>query len=117
MYKLLLEGGEDVGLATVYRVLTQFEQAGLVTRHHFEGGHAVFELNQGEHHDHIRCISCGRVDEFVDEVIEQRQREIAERAGYQMTDHHLYIFGKCPECRAREEGAEAGGQGKGRRKG
>ncbi|HGX92258.1 MAG TPA: ferric iron uptake transcriptional regulator [Candidatus Tenderia sp.] len=99
VYKALLEGNEDIGLATVYRVLTQFEAAGLVARHHFEGGQSVFELDQGEHHDHILCVSCGRVDEFVDEVIEERQREIAERAGYEITDHSLYIYGICSACR------------------
>ncbi|HHM05528.1 MAG TPA: ferric iron uptake transcriptional regulator [Gammaproteobacteria bacterium] len=99
VYKALLESGEDVGLATVYRVLTQFEAAGLVSRHHFEGGHAVFELDQGEHHDHILCIGCGRVDEFVDDLIEQRQRDIATKAGYSMTDHSLYIYGLCEACR------------------
>lgn len=98
VYKALLESGEEVGLATVYRVLTQFEAAGLVTRHHFEGGHSVFELNQGEHHDHILCIKCGRVDEFVDSVIEERQRRIAEDAGYTITDHSLYIYGICADC-------------------
>lgn len=99
MYKALLESGEDIGLATVYRVLTQFEGAGLVTRHHFEGGHSVFELNEGAHHDHILCVKCGRVDEFVDGEIEKRQRRIAEEAGYEMTDHSLYIYGICPACR------------------
>ncbi|HET6655163.1 MAG TPA: ferric iron uptake transcriptional regulator [Gammaproteobacteria bacterium] len=99
MYKALLESGEDIGLATVYRVLTQFETAGLVTRHHFEGGHSVFELNEGGHHDHIVCVKCGRVDEFTDEVIEKRQRAIADETGYEMTDHSLYIYGICPECR------------------
>ena len=99
VYKLLLETGEDVGLATVYRVLTQFETAGLVTRHHFDEGHSVFELDQGDHHDHILCVRCGRVDEFVDETIEKRQQAIAEKAGYEMTDHALYIYGVCQECR------------------
>jgi len=99
VYKSLLESGEEVGLATVYRVLTQFEAAGLVSRHHFEGGHSVFELNQGEHHDHILCVKCGRVDEFMDETIEKRQRAIAEQAGYDMTDHSLYIYGICADCR------------------
>lgn len=98
VYKALLESGEDLSLATVYRVLTQFEQAGLVTRHHFEGGHSVFELNQGEHHDHILCVKCGRVDEFVDSVIEERQKDIAKEKGYEMTDHSLYIFGICKSC-------------------
>ena len=99
MYKALLESGEDIGLATVYRVLTQFETAGLVTRHHFEGGHSVFELNQGTHHDHILCVKCGRVDEFVDAEIETRQKKIASAKGYEMTDHSLYIYGICSNCR------------------
>ena len=99
VYKMLLEMGEDIGLATVYRVLTQFEAAGLVKRHHFEGGHSVFELNQGEHHDHILCVKCGRVDEFVDEIIEQHQRDIAARLGYELTDHCLYMYGICPKCK------------------
>lgn len=99
MYKALLDSGEEIGLATVYRVLTQFEDAGLVTRHHFEGGHSMFELNEGDHHDHILCVKCGKVDEFVDEAIEERQRQIAQQAGYEMTDHALYIYGICPNCR------------------
>ncbi len=98
VYKTLLESGEDLSLATVYRVLTQFEQAGLVSRHHFEGGHSVFELNEGGHHDHILCVKCGRVDEFVDAVIEERQQKIAAEKGYNMTDHSLYIFGICSSC-------------------
>jgi len=99
MYKALLDSGEDIGLATVYRVLTQFEAAGFVTRHHFEGGHSVFELNQGTHHDHILCVKCGRVDEFVDPEIETRQKKIAAAKGYEMTDHSLYIYGICANCR------------------
>jgi Fur family ferric uptake transcriptional regulator len=99
VYKALLESGEDIGLATVYRVLTQFEAAGLVTRHHFEGGHSVFELNQGTHHDHILCVKCGRVDEFVDETIEARQKAIAKELGYEMTDHCLYMYGVCENCK------------------
>jgi Fur family transcriptional regulator, ferric uptake regulator len=98
VYKALLETGEDVGLATVYRVLTQFEAAGLVSRHNFEGGYSVFELSQGEHHDHLVCVKCGRVEEFVDEIIEQRQKVIAERAQFKMTDHALNIYGICPQC-------------------
>ncbi len=98
MYKALLDSGEEIGLATVYRVLTQFEDAGLVTRHHFEGGHSMFEMNEGDHHDHILCVKCGRVDEFVDEGIEKRQEQIAHEAGYEMTDHSLYIYGICPVC-------------------
>ena len=99
MYKQLLDAGEEIGLATVYRVLTQFETAGLVKRHHFEGGHSVFEMHEGEHHDHILCVKCGRVDEFMDEVIEERQRAIAKKAGFDMTDHSLYIYGICEDCR------------------
>jgi Fur family ferric uptake transcriptional regulator len=98
VYKALLESEEDVGLATVYRVLTQFETAGLVKRQHFADGYSVFELNQGEHHDHLVCVKCARVDEFVDEVIEQRQRVVAEKAGYRITDHNLIIYGICQQC-------------------
>ena len=100
VYRILKAADEEVGLATVYRVLTQFEAAGLVTRHNFEGGFSVFELNQGEHHDHLVCVKCGSVEEFIDELIEQRQREIAEKAGYQMTDHSLNIYGICAKCNA-----------------
>jgi Fur family ferric uptake transcriptional regulator len=98
VYRSLLDAGQDVGLATVYRVLTQFENAGLVTRHHFDENHSVFELSQGEHHDHILCVKCGKVEEFVDEVIEARQKKIAEEAGFSMTDHCLYIYGVCRDC-------------------
>lgn len=98
IYQALRDEGEEVGLATVYRVLTQFEAAGLVTRHHFEGGQAVFELNREGHHDHIVCVGCGRVEEFVDEIIEQQQAKIAETRGYAITDHSLILYGKCPEC-------------------
>lgn len=101
VYKALLDSGEDVGLATVYRVLTQFEGAGLVVRHNFEGGHSVFELSQGEHHDHLVCIQCGLVEEFVDEVIELRQKEIATGASFKITDHSLTIYGICQNCNAR----------------
>jgi Fur family ferric uptake transcriptional regulator len=100
VYKALLETGEDIGLATVYRVLTQFEAAGLVSRHHFEGGHSVFELNEGTHHDHIVCVKCGQVDEFIDETIEKRQKLIAADLGYELTDHCLYMYGICRKCRA-----------------
>lgn len=104
VYKALLETGEDVGLATVYRVLTQFESAGLVVRHHFEEGHSVYELNQGEHHDHILCVKCGRVDEFVDDTIEERQQAIAKRFNYEITDHYLNIYGICADCRENRKG-------------
>lgn len=98
VYKALLETGEEVGLATVYRVLTQFESAGLVVRHHFEGGQSVFEMAHGKHHDHILCVKCGKVDEFFDDTIEERQKKIAKEKGYAMTDHSLYIYGVCAEC-------------------
>lgn len=98
VYKTLLEAGEDVGLATVYRVLTQFEAAGLVRRHNFEGGHAVFEMDQGEHHDHLVCVECDDVTEFIDENIEKRQAAIAEKSGFLMTDHELVIYGLCKKC-------------------
>lgn len=99
IYRILRESGEDVALATVYRVLTQFEQAGLVVRHYFEGGQSVFELDYGTHHDHLVCVKCHAVEEFVDEVIETRQQNIAEKAGYLITDHSLNIYGICPKCR------------------
>ena len=92
VYRTLLDQGEDVGLATVYRVLTQFESAGLVARHHFEAGTAVFELAKGDHHDHMICLETGKVIEFVDEVIEQRQHEIAEAHGYDIEDHNLIMY-------------------------
>ena len=94
----LRAGGESIGLATVYRVLTQFEQAGLVIRHNFDGGSAVFELAAGEHHDHLVCVRCNRVTEFVDHVIEERQRKIAVENGFAMTDHSLVIHGICSDC-------------------
>ena len=99
VYKILLSEDEEIGLATVYRVLTQFEAAGLVTRHHFEGGNSVFELNKGMHHDHIVCMKCGKVDEFTDAVIEKRQLDIAEKLGYELTDHSLYLYGFCSQCK------------------
>lgn len=98
VYKILLEEGEKIGLATVYRVLTQFEAAGLVRRHYFEGGNSVFELDLGSHHDHIVCVKCGRVDEFKDEAIEQRQQKIAADLHYQLQDHSLTLYGICPDC-------------------
>lgn len=98
VYKALLAAGEDVGLATVYRVLTQFEAAGIVERHHFEGGHSVFELKDSEHHDHIVCVDCGKVSEFHDDVIEQRQVEVAKSLGYELTGHSLHLYGRCLRC-------------------
>jgi len=94
IYKHLLEEGEDIGLATVYRVLTQFEAAGLVTRHNFEGGHSIFELDDGEHHDHMVEIETGEVVEFMSPEIEQMQREIAKAHGYELLDHSLVLYVK-----------------------
>ncbi len=95
VYKLLLDANEEIGLATVYRVLTQFEAAGLVTRHHFEGGHSVFEMNEGHHHDHIVCNQCGKVVEFVEETIERCQEKVAKKEGFAIRDHSLIIYGDC----------------------
>ncbi|MEO7773919.1 MAG: ferric iron uptake transcriptional regulator [Steroidobacteraceae bacterium] len=95
IYKALLGSNEDIGLATVYRVLTQFEAAGLVTRHHFEDGMAVFELNHGAHHDHIVCIDCGKVEEFMDRGIEERQTAVANELGFDIRDHSLILYGHC----------------------
>ena len=94
IYKYLLQSGEDIGLATVYRVLTQFESAGLVTRHNFEGGHSVFELDDGDHHDHMVCVETGDVIEFVNEEIERLQHDIAEQFGYELLDHSLVLYVK-----------------------
>lgn len=95
VYKLLLTENLDVGLATVYRVLTQFEQAGLLSRNHFETGKAVFELNQGSHHDHLVCLDCSRVEEFYDEEIEKRQHLIAQERGFSLDEHALALYGRC----------------------
>ena len=95
VYKLLLAENLDVGLATVYRVLTQFEQAGLLSRNHFESGKAVFELNEGSHHDHLVCLDCGLVEEFFDDEIEKRQHRIAEERGFKLTEHALALYGNC----------------------
>jgi Fur family ferric uptake transcriptional regulator len=94
IYKELLETGEDIGLATVYRVLTQFETAGLVNRHNFEGGHSIFEMDEGEHHDHMVCIETGDVVEFINEDIERLQREIAKKHGFELIDHSLVLYVK-----------------------
>ncbi|MBU2710601.1 ferric iron uptake transcriptional regulator [Zooshikella sp. WH53] len=94
VYKALMDADEDVGLATVYRVLTQFENAGLVVRHNFDGGHSVFELAQGNHHDHMVCVESGRIVEFCDEDIEKLQKQIAEKHGYDLVDHSLVLYVK-----------------------
>jgi Fur family transcriptional regulator, ferric uptake regulator len=100
VYRALVAEHVDVGLATVYRVLTQFEQAGLLVRRHFEAGRAVFELNEGAHHDHLVCVTCGRVEEFVDQEIEQRQKAVAAERGFELQDHALALYGVCrkPNC-------------------
>ena len=95
VYKALLDRQEDIGLATVYRVLTQFVSAGLAERHHFESGQAVFELNRGTHHDHIVCMQCGKVEEFFDESLEATQKAIAKKKGFDISDHSLVIYGSC----------------------
>jgi Fur family ferric uptake transcriptional regulator len=95
VYKLLLTDGLDIGLATVYRVLTQFEQAGILLRSNFESGKSVFELNEGSHHDHLVCLDCGRVEEFFDEAIEKRQHSIAEQRGFRLQEHALSLYGHC----------------------
>jgi Fur family ferric uptake transcriptional regulator len=108
VYRQLLAEGLDVGLATVYRVLTQFEQAGLLVRHHFETGKAVFELNQGGHHDHLVCMQCGRVEEFFDGEIEKRQTKIARDRGFVISEHALYLYAECvkPACPYRKGGGQ-----------
>jgi Fur family transcriptional regulator, ferric uptake regulator len=101
VYRMLLSNGEDIGLATVYRVLTQFEGAGLVCRHHFETGQSVFELNRGGHHDHLVCVKCDKVVEFMEPAIEHRQEAIAKEHGFTLEDHSLVIYGICPDCQAK----------------
>ena len=109
IYKHLLESHEDIGLATVYRVLTQFEAAGLVTRHHFEGTTAVFELNEGQHHDHIVCLDCGKVEEFMDAGIEERQRAVASKLQFEIKDHSMILYGRCKRanCPSRDRSARS----------
>lgn len=97
LYKLLLEMGEEIGLATVYRVLNQFDDAGIVNRHHFEGGKSVFELSQKKHHDHLVCLKCGKVVEFADNTIEDRQEAVAKENGMHLTNHSLYLYGYCKD--------------------
>ena len=95
VFKVLLNEGADVGLATVYRVLMQFEQAGILSRNHFESGKAVFELNEGKHHDHLVCVDCGRVEEFFDAEIEKRQKAVAQTRGFELQDHALALYAVC----------------------
>lgn len=100
VYRILLNEHMDIGLATVYRVLTQFEQAGLLSRNNFESGKAIFELNEGKHHDHLVCLDCGRVEEFFDSEIEHRQQNIARERGFALQEHALSLYGNCTktEC-------------------
>ena len=107
VYHALHAAGNDVGLATVYRVLTQFEAAGLVSRRHFEGGQAVFEIESGQHHDHMVCVKCGRVEEFVDETIEKCQRDVAANGGHKLVDHSLVLYIECAACRGGQDNAQA----------
>lgn len=97
VFKILLEHNEEIGLATVYRVLNQFDDAGIVTRHHFEGGKSVFELTQKAHHDHLVCLNCGKVVEFEDDIIEKRQLDIAKHNKIKLTNHSLYLYGECED--------------------
>ncbi len=99
IYRVLAQHGDEVGIATVYRVLGQFEEAGLVKKHHFSDNHAVFEIDRGGHHDHLVCVKCNTVEEFVDAEIELRQTEVAKRFGYEITDHSLYLYGICKHCK------------------
>lgn len=109
VYRILLDHGDEVGLATVYRVLNQFDDAGIVTRHHFEGGRSVFELSKKSHHDHLVCLTCGRVIEFEDDTIERRQLEVAKAHDIELTNHSLYLYGECKNadtCEHNKEDAE-----------
>jgi len=114
VYRLLIAEGMDIGLATVYRVLTQFEQAGLLERHHFESGKAVFELNAGHHHDHLVCLNCGRVEEFYDAEIERRQGKIAKERGFAIQEHALYLYAECLKAECPHRGKDGKGNGNNR---
>ena len=103
VYRILLENGIEIGVATIYRVLTQFEQAGILLRHHFETGKAVYELNTGDHHDHIVCVKCGNVSEFHNPEIEKLQEQIASEHGFRVVDHALYMYGVCGDCQKKEK--------------
>jgi len=103
VYKALLETNEDIAFATVYRVLTQFEDAGLVLRHNFEGGRSVFELDRGQHHDHMVCVKCNTVTEFFDPQIEERQKQVAQKYNFDLQDHSLYLYGICANCQAKSK--------------
>ena len=101
VYKALLDAGEDIAFATVYRVLTQFESAGLVLKHNFEGGRSVFEIDHGEHHDHMVCVKCNKVTEFFDKSIEERQEAVAKKYNFDLQDHSLYLYGICIACQTK----------------
>lgn len=111
VFKALMHEGSDIGLATVYRVLMQFEQAGILSRSHFESGKSVFELNEGHHHDHLVCLTCGRVEEFYDPEIEARQRDVAQSRGFELQDHSLALYAACskPDCEHRSGGGPVRG--------
>lgn len=109
VYRHLMSAGEEVGLATVYRVLTQFEQAGLVQRHYFDGERAYFELDEHQHHDHMVCLRCGRVEEFYNAEIERLQRGVAEEHDFRLTDHRMELYGLCGQCRSEEDAEGEGG--------
>jgi Fur family ferric uptake transcriptional regulator len=98
IYRVLMKQNEEVGMATIYRVLTQFELSGMINKLNFDNGQSVYELSNVEHHDHLMCVKCGKIEEFIDDVIEQRQHEIAKRHCYQLTDHCLYLYGLCQQC-------------------
>jgi len=110
VFKALLAEQADIGLATVYRVLMQFEQAGILSRSHFESGKSVFELNEGEHHDHLVCLTCGRVEEFFDPEIEARQREVAQSRGFALQDHALSLYGHCTKAHCEHRPVKSPGQ-------
>lgn len=103
VYRIVLEEEMDIGVATVYRVLAQFEEAGILMRHHFESNKAVYELNGGIHHDHLLCLDCGKITEFFDEEIEDMQERIAKKNGYDIQDHSLYLYGICAECQSKKK--------------
>ena len=107
MHRELIKNGEEIGLATVYRVLTQFENAGLVTRHNFDNGHSIFELSSEDHHDHLRCITCGQIIEFLDQELENRQQKVADELGFSVQDHSLILYGSCQrsDCENRKQQA------------
>jgi len=113
VFRVLLEERSDIGLATVYRVLTQFEQAGLLNRSNFESGKAVYEINEGQHHDHLVCLDCGRVEEFYDAEIEKRQQAVAHAKGFEITDHSLAIYASCTKAQCPHRSAAPRAEGRG----